>query len=96
MKTKGFVFTTEAVFGIAFLLVLAAGMALLVENSQTKPDSKEWFQTKAILDTQTNLLTNSNQGHYKEPNDYYCYRLYRLDIGIGSKIQDSNNCEEIP
>lgn len=95
MNSQGLVFSTEAIAGLAIVIALVAAISLLSENPLFQPNPREWQQTNAIINAQTNRLSNSLPANYTGPQDYYCYQLHDLNIDTGRPhARDTNHCEE--
>ncbi len=95
MNAKGLVFSTEAIAGLAIVIAMVATISLLSESPSFQSNPTEWQQTNAIINAQTNWLSNSLPSDYPGPHDYYCYQLHDLNIDAGRPhVRDTNHCEE--
>ncbi|MBU0636112.1 hypothetical protein KKE06_03740 [Candidatus Micrarchaeota archaeon] len=78
---KGFVFTTEAIIGLAAAIMIITTVTLLVENPSAQIESTGWKHSQTIMEAQTHLVSGTLKDE-SEPgsNDYYCYKLYHLGL----------------
>lgn len=97
---KGIVFSIEVLLTIASVLIILSGIVLLTSQHSPRLDLKPWQQAKALLNTQTKLITNSTLQSLSQVqsggNDYYCYSLWGRISENDLSMEEKQHCEETP